>query len=339
MEIRIVSPEDGGEVSLRTPELAAWLEARASGTVDVRAGEPFDYLAPEVSGAERSRAREIPLSWEGEDGPVRVEITPERFPEERTVKTARGGGTSVTNLRLGEVYRWRVTAPDGRAAEASFRTSADAPRFLTVPGVSNVRDTGGWRVPGGRVRQGLLLRGGEMDTHMTITAEGIRIMNEELRVRTDVDLRGEKELSVSPLGEGKLRRIVLEAYDDLVREDGEAVKAFFDLMEDPGNAPDYLHCWGGADRTGCLVLLWNAALGVSEEDLILDYEFTSLCIWGLRSVRSELFRRFWDALRPYGPAGADLPALCLGYLASVGVTEEQIGRLREIYVERNGGPA
>ncbi len=334
MEIRFISPREGETVDLHTPELKAWLEARNSGIEDVRVGEPFDYLAPEVSGAERSHARKIPLRWEGEDGPVRVELVPVRYPEEKTVSVASGGETDGTNLRLGETYRCSVTAPDGRHAEMTFKTSSAAPRLLTVPGVSNVRDTGGWQVPGGRVRQGLLIRGGEMETHMTITDEGIRIMNEELRIRTDLDLRGEATIDTSPLGKGKLRRQVMGAYDDLIREDGSAVKAFFDLMGDPGNCPVYVHCWGGADRTGCLVLLWNAAMGVSEEDLLLDYELTSLCIWGLRSVRSDLFRRFWASLLPFGHEGAPLPELCVGYLRSIGVTDAQIRRLRKIYVEQ-----
>ena len=52
MEIRFISPREGETVDLHTPELKAWLEARNSGIEDVRVGEPFDYLAPEVSGAE-----------------------------------------------------------------------------------------------------------------------------------------------------------------------------------------------------------------------------------------------------------------------------------------------
>ena len=338
MELRILSPGEGEIVDLQTRELKVWLAARQAGAGAVREGKSFDYLMPELEGTERSLARRIPLRWEGETGPVRVELTPERFPEERIEKDASGGGTTVTNLRLGERYRLCVTAPDGRRASAEFRTSAAAPRLLTVPEVSNVRDAGGWSVPGGRVRQGMVLRGGELDTHMTVTEEGIRILNGELHVRTDLDLREEATITVSPLGEGKLRWNVMGAYDDLVLRDGAAVKAFFDLLTDETVCPVYVHCWGGADRTGCIVLLLNAALGVSEEDLLLDYELTSLAIWGVRSVHSENFRKFLSALRPFGPEGASLPELCMGFLASVGVTEEQIRRLRALYVERDGGP-
>lgn len=37
----------------------------------------------------------------------------------------------------------------------------------------------------------------------------------------------------------------------------------------------YLHCVGGADRTGTLAFLIEALVGVSESDLSKDYELTS----------------------------------------------------------------
>ena len=46
--------------------------------------------------------------------------------------------------------------------------------------------------------------------------------------------------------------------------------------------PIYVHCWGGADRTGASVMCIEGLLGVSEEDLMKDYELTSFSSYGTR---------------------------------------------------------
>ena len=58
----------------------------------------------------------------------------------------------------------------------------------------------------------------------------------------------------------------------------ESVKKIFELLADTDNYPIYLHCEGGADRTGVICYLLNALLGVSDEDLLTDFELTSFSI-------------------------------------------------------------
>lgn len=45
------------------------------------------------------------------------------------------------------------------------------------------------------------------------------------------------------------------------------------VFANPDNYPIIFHCRGGADRTGSLAFILNALQGVSEADLIKDYEF------------------------------------------------------------------
>ena len=71
----------------------------------------------------------------------------------------------------------------------------------------NFRDAGGKRtLDGGRTRQGMIFRGSELSgTHYNITPEGVRFMREELKIRTDLDLRYPKKtarITASPLGDG-----------------------------------------------------------------------------------------------------------------------------------------
>ena len=59
-------------------------------------------------------------------------------------------------------------------------------------------------------------------------------------------------------------------------------RKIFSYLADRNNYPFYIHCSAGADRTGTLCALINGVLGVSEDDLIRDYELTSFSKQGNR---------------------------------------------------------
>ena len=60
-----------------------------------------------------------------------------------------------------------------------------------------VRDVGGAITPEGKaVRQGLLYRGSEMNSHLTITEEGLNNMREVLKINTQLDIRYPKNENV-----------------------------------------------------------------------------------------------------------------------------------------------
>ena len=54
-----------------------------------------------------------------------------------------------------------------------------------------------------------------------------------------------------------------------------SLKGIFEVLADESNYPVYIHCNAGADRTGTVAFLINGLLGVSEADLIRDFELTS----------------------------------------------------------------
>ncbi|NIY15094.1 MAG: hypothetical protein GWM98_09410, partial [Nitrospinaceae bacterium] len=73
------------------------------------------------------------------------------------------------------------------SAVASFKTDPSPPRWIRVPGITNVRDLGGWPLPGGRrIRQGMVFRSSEMNGHLNLTSRGKHILEEELGIRTDL---------------------------------------------------------------------------------------------------------------------------------------------------------
>ena len=109
----------------------------------------------------------------------------------RSVYPATAGEAFVTNLLIDEEYVWRVRVGNECSEEYRFQTDPQAPRMLYVDGISNVRDFGGCAAgEGKRVRQELIYRTSEMDTHANITEDGKRTLTEELGVRLDLDLRG-----------------------------------------------------------------------------------------------------------------------------------------------------
>ena len=177
---------------------------------------------------------------------------------------------SFVNAMVGETYCWTVTAIDGDGATypsevATFTTEDQAPRNLTVDGVTNVRDLGGWKTEdGGRVRQGLLYRGGQLTinfgTEAVVTKAGITTLKNELGIKGEIDLRESKaagdrnengRLTASVLGDGVAYYNRSMLYDDSTGARSLAqIPAIFAVLADENNYPLYFHCRIGTDRTG-----------------------------------------------------------------------------------------
>jgi protein-tyrosine phosphatase len=73
-------------------------------------------------------------------------------------ETVAGTSLEIDNLEVAAEYSWTV-AGGGSSARGTFKTMDLAPRVMSVKGVPNFRDMGGWRTTDGRrVRQGLVYR-------------------------------------------------------------------------------------------------------------------------------------------------------------------------------------
>ncbi len=131
-----------------------------------------------------------------------------------------------------------------------------------------------------------------------------------------------------------------------------SLKTMFEVLADESNYPVYIHCNAGADRTGTAVFLINGLLGVSEADLIRDYELTSFSkVSGLR-YRSEIkdgnftsigvmqndydnfvaFGALIEAIKVnYGAEGKPLSYAIENFLTGyIGVSHEQIESIKRI---------
>ena len=116
----------------------------------------------------------------------------------------------------------------------------------------------------------------------------------------------------------------------------QSYKNVFSALAVRENYPIYMHCTGGADRTGTVSFLLNALLGVDESDLIHDYEFTSFSFYGVRDSKTgfyaDYFIPFRNTLETF--EGETLAEKTASYLLSIGVTQDEIDSIRSILIEK-----
>jgi len=323
---RLVSPENGATVEILTK-----CQRDFTGGGEGAALENWLKLN-RTEGDDCTIPGRVALEWESDCERDVLEISEDaEFVAARRIKCI-GGRADVGNLKMGTAYYWRV---NGCGANM-FITEDAAPRWLHVSGMSNVRDMGAWHTQDGRrVKQGLLFRGSEMDTHHEITSEGVRVFREELGIRTDLDLRAEAvgRVAESPAGKDVLYLLMpCVAYEAFI-ENKQVCRELFEVLADERLYPIYFHCWGGADRTGTLALMIESVLGLSEKDIIRDYELTSLSVWGERSRNGEWFRSLMSALDGYGGAEEEIPVKAMRFLRSCGIGEDVFERLRRNMLE------
>jgi protein-tyrosine phosphatase len=179
-------------------------------------------------------------------------------------------------------------------------TAAASP-FFPTEGIHNLRDYGGYGVPGvGRVKTGLLLRSGQ---HMEATEADLAAIA-ALGIRTVIDLRGlserthfpcrrhpefdahviayEGETTNSPPHEGgggrvemtpqKARERMLAVYTRMPNNPAmiDMFSRYFAALATREGA-SLVHCFAGKDRTGVAASLLLHVLGCSGEDMMAEF--------------------------------------------------------------------
>ena len=253
----------------------------------------------------------------------------------------------IANLEHGRKYCWRVTAGKKFSDVRTFTVADEQPRWVSVPKVTNVRDLGGWKtVSGKRIRQGMLFRGGQFDPPWTnqpggskITPAGREVLFEELKIHTELDLRGKSASALSGIPRYEL--IPFSAYATWGGPQGQGifsdamrpqVKKIFELFADRSAYPLYFHCQGGGDRTGTVAFLLENMLGVNEADCLNDYELSNLSVSGERTRYSEVWTKFMEKLETIVPGGSRQEQVC-AFLRQCGVTEAMQKKIRSILLE------
>lgn len=231
---------------------------------------------------------------------------------------------------------------------------------LTIPGVANLRDVGGIPVGASRVREGILLRSGNL---ARLTPQG----DDELRarVRHVIDLRDDTEVRAEPsaltgvrttriplfLGsaasffaddmslEGMYRHLVDDASDRLVA----AIRIIAE------GEPTLVHCTVGKDRTGVTVALALSAVGADRDAVVEDYALTASQMPVERTKAIvQYFRTHLPDARHAIELATESPAPVMrkllagidqrhgsvaGYLRAMGMTDAELRALTHALVE------
>jgi len=174
---------------------------------------------------------------------------------------------------------------------------ANAPGgHLDIDGCFNVRDAGGWPTADGRwMRTGVLYRA---DDPIRITAAGRQVID-GLGLTAVVDLRQQSQFDRAPgfadpaithhiplvdrvINTEEPPRIerpgdIAQLYDDMAERGAtQIVRAVEIVAEHAGSGPVMVHCAAGKDRTGMLVAIIQAAIGVGFEEIVEEYALSDV---------------------------------------------------------------
>ena len=269
---------------------------------------------------------------------------------ETTVSVSNGKATaSLENLYRARKYRVQVINGDDISQGFEFKTG-DYPRTITMGGVHNVRDCGGFVSSYGvRTTQGLIYRGYYIDDKSNghgknYDAEVEKVHQEVMKIGVELDVQenssssGNYGRTVSCLGGADYKCLTLVSYENFLKESSyKNLPEIFNMLAHADEKHVYFHCWGGADRTGMLDFFMSAILGVSYTDLIEEFELTTQtnnkrC--HMHNSSSAHFPKFLNAFinewADYDPE-ATVRENCEKWLIEVAnVAEEDIERFREI---------
>jgi protein-tyrosine phosphatase len=234
----------------------------------------------------------------------------------------------------------------------------DPRRRIELAGVFNLRDVGGYPVEGGgSVRWRALLRS---DALYQLEPAGVAAIT-GLGLRTVIDLRTQLEVDNAPspvrgpvmhipVLAGDLQGLPLDLaglYRYFVDECGEPIAAAIGELCGDDAVPALVHCTAGKDRTGVVIALILAVLGVPDEIIAADYALSAVyldaertatigqlqastelaeeTISALLSSPPQLILEVLDRVRAVGGSVE-------GYLRAYGLTDSGLARLRSALI-------
>jgi protein-tyrosine phosphatase len=211
---------------------------------------------------------------------------------------------------------WRIRQPIPYPTPDSLIIPTHTP-FIPIDGVVNFRDVGGFITHEGKtVKHGKIYRGASL-SYITPTGKQALLA---LQPRLICDLRSDEEVANDPdptfesvqninIGmatEGdkakrlwlllfrpkKLNTLLPTLYIDVIlEENAPALQHALRLFLDEEQLPMVIHCTAGKDRTGVLVALILALVGVDEEAIVADYTQSNHFYAHYEQIAHQLLRK------------------------------------------------
>lgn len=274
----------------------------------------------------------------------------------RTMKMPKGSAileNLVPNTTYTVEYFYTDYIGDLKSVQFGGETKGSSLRLLNIEGTENVRDLGGWECDGGHVGYGRILRGGGLDyQYRHLTEKGRLQLYEGLKCRMQINTtqrEGSKYIDRPDVSYvyAPIEQYQLESNKVSMKTIIENIIRYTSKPSDPNTNPIttrdgnfssvYIHCDLGKDRTGTVCIILLSALGVSESDILKDYDIS----YFFYSVNKEdninyLFPRAVDLindLKNYTGGNGTLKGGAEAYLLDCGLSSEQINIFRRMMVE------
>lgn len=247
--------------------------------------------------------------------------------------TANKAGT-LTALDWLRWYNTTIAAP---------ATGSDYKRGM------NCRDLGGWPCDGGTIRYGMLVRGSEpnpADKELMVDKIGIMTevqllpLNEQaddykMRSAWGIEWAGNdtentKVYSPSDISDPAMKALWAKILKAIIGAVNEA-------------KPVYFHCGVGADRTGVTAMVLEGILGVSSDNVDIDFELTNFAL-GWRLINGSVYRgRAYPTFIDLKNGFSSIPLVgglsdtfrnhCVSFALSLGITIDEINAFRTAMID------
>lgn len=213
----------------------------------------------------------------------------------------------------------------------------------------NCRDLGGWPCDGGTVKYGMLVRGSEpnpVDMDLMVNQIGIKTEVQLLPLSEQAtDYQMKSAWGIDWAGNDTENTKVYSPSDvsDPAKKAlwAKILKAIIDSVNH--SKPVYFHCGVGADRTGVTAMVLEGILGVSSDNVDIDFELTNFALgWQLIDgsvYRGRAYSTFVDLKNGFLgiPLVGGLPDTfrnrCVSFVLSLGITIDEINAFRSAMID------
>jgi len=342
--------------NLENPVVKAYLDQTEYDVNDYSYTHVIPYMNMETA-YRKDWPSPVTLTWESKDRLDSLVVTvSEKKDLSDPFVTVRNHGAAeavdVWNLIPGRKYYYGIRALKDSTEwfelkKGAFKTTGRR-RMMKVDDIANVRDLGCLKTADGRtLKYGKIYRGGQLDgwDQAPLTEEILSTMKDFMGIKVDIDYRNDEDLCLkdkdttndvtcSGLGpDVEYHNFPIRGIDGVkkVTQFGEIYKLCLQSLRE--GKPIYTHCIAGADRTGAMCMIIAASLGVSENDVIMDYELTSFSKYGERSRCLKWAKTAKGIERVKSFGGETFQDCCRNILKEQGVTDEEIAEFQELMLE------
>ena len=259
------------------------------------------------------------------------------YNEEPNVDTPFATGNETGTIKPLDWLRWFNTTLAARATRSDYKRGY------------NCRDLGGWACDGGTIKYGMLIRGSEpnpVDKELMVDKIGIKTEVQLLPISEQADDYKMRSAWGIEWAGNDTENTTVYSPSDISDPEKKAVwakilKAIIGAVNEA--KPVYFHCGVGADRTGVTAMVLEGILGVSSDNVDIDFELTNFALgWRLIDgyvYRSRAYPTFIDLKTGFnniplvGGLSDTFRNHCVSFALSLGITIDEINAFRTAMID------